>query len=107
MWIIFFLFYHKSQIAEVIEIMGCHFDLKILEKTRKLLDIEFEETDGYLLVHYQLYVYERCEKFRKYNFPISSLSTCKGVIFLKVPLPASGCWNEEMSNYPYKSSLGC
>ena len=95
----------KCQIDEVVELLGCHFDLKILGKTRKLLGVEFEEIDGCQLIRQQSYIDEICKKYSKYHFLISTLPISKGVVFLKSQCPQTNTEMYEMSKYPYRNML--
>lgn len=98
---------NKDVINKAVKALSKHFDLKILGKTRKLLGVEFEETDKGLEIHQIPYIDEVCNRFRKFNYPVSSLPISKGSIYSKIQSPQSETEITEMQNYPYRSLLGC
>lgn len=96
----------ESEIYAAIKLLNKHFDIKVLGKTKKLLGIEFEENEG-LKIHQQSYIEEVCDRFRSFNFPISSLPISKGVVYSKLNCPQTDQEVKEMSNIPYRNLLGC
>lgn len=97
----------RCNIDKVLHLLGNHFDLKILGKTRKLLGVEFVEKDGLLEIHQTSYIDEVCERFKSFYIPLSSLPISKGVVFSKVDCPASDEDISRMSKLPYRNILGC
>lgn len=98
---------NQQVIDKVLELLGNHFDLKILGKTKKLLGVEFVEKNGVLEIHQSHYIDEVCNKFKHFKIPISSLPLSKGVVFSKVDCPVSQADINYMSKLPYRSVLGC
>ena len=96
---------NRYVIHKLINKISKHFDLKTLGRTRKLLGVEFNEEGG-LCIHQQSYIDEVCNRFKKYNFPISSLPISKGSVYSKVQCPQTNIEVEEMSQFPYRSLLG-
>lgn len=97
----------KRHIDNVVNLLSKHFDLKILGRTKKLLGVEFEEEGNSVLIHQSLYIEDICNRFKKFNFPISSLPISKGMVYSKVQCPQSSAETDEMRQYPYRSVLGC
>lgn len=83
------------------------FDLKVLGKTKKLLGVEFEESNKGMLIHQIPYINEICKRFESYNFPLSSLPIVQTAIYRKTQCPQTESEREEMRQYPYRNLLGC
>lgn len=84
-----------------------NFDLKILGKTKRLLGVEFEERANTLLIHQIPYITEICDRFKDFNFPVSSLPIAKGTVYSKSQCPQSDEEQKEMKKIPYRNVLGC
>ncbi|GBM87146.1 Retrovirus-related Pol polyprotein from transposon TNT 1-94 [Araneus ventricosus] len=96
----------NDYVNKVIELLKCHFDLRILGKTQKLLGVEFQELDGNLFMHQNDYINKICELYKEFNFPASSLPIAKGTVLSKLQCPSTSVEITEMTNYPYRSLLG-
>ncbi|GBM10123.1 Retrovirus-related Pol polyprotein from transposon TNT 1-94 [Araneus ventricosus] len=96
----------NDYVNKVIELLKCHFDLRILGKTQKLLGVEFQELDGNLFMHQNDYINKICELYKEFNFPVSSLPIAKGTVLSKLQCPSTSVEITEMKNYPYRSLLG-
>jgi len=96
-----------EHINEVISLLQTNFDLKLLGKTKKLLGVNFEEINGNLVLHQEDYITTVFQKFKSYNPPIASLPVTKGTMFSKQQSPKTEAEIEEMSNFPYRSLIGC
>lgn len=96
----------QKHVDSAIKLLLSKFDLKILGKTRKLLGVEFLETEGKIFIHQQEYVNKICETYKKYKYPISSLPIAKGVIYSKTQCPQVKNEVDEMSRIPYRSLVG-
>ncbi|GBM99097.1 Retrovirus-related Pol polyprotein from transposon TNT 1-94 [Araneus ventricosus] len=96
----------NDYINKVIELLKCHFDLRIIGKTRKLLGVEFQELDGNLFMYQNDYINKICKLYKEYYFPVSSLPIAKGTVLSKLQCPTTSVENTEMKNYPYRSLLG-
>ncbi|GBM30738.1 Retrovirus-related Pol polyprotein from transposon TNT 1-94, partial [Araneus ventricosus] len=96
----------NDYVNKVIELLKCHFDLRILGKTQKLLGVEFQELDGNLFMHQNDYINKICELYKEFNFPVSSLPIAKGTVLSKLQYPSTSVEITEMKNYPYRSLLG-
>ena len=83
------------------------FDLKILGKTKRLLGVEFEESREGMLIHQIPYIKDICDRFKSYNFPISSLPISQTSIYSKTQCPQTKNEMDEMKQYPYRNVLGC
>lgn len=103
------VFFGSSEkvISQAVDLLSSHFDLKVLGKTRKLLGVEFEEKSGSVLIHQSSYIDEVVNRFKKFNFPVSSLPISKGAIYSKTQCPQTEVEIQEMASYPYRSLLGC
>lgn len=97
----------SSVCKQVISILGKHFDVKVLGNTRKLLGVEFEESDGNILIHQASYIDEVCNRYREFRFPISSLPIVKSCVYSKTDCPKTSEESEEISQLPYRNILGC
>ena len=64
---------NEKNIKEVINLLETKFDVKILEETRKLLKVKFEEEGENLYIHHLNYIVLICERYKKNNFPINIL----------------------------------
>ncbi|GFV53727.1 retrovirus-related Pol polyprotein from transposon TNT 1-94 [Trichonephila clavipes] len=83
------------------------FNLKIMGKTKRLLGVEFEETDECMLIHQIPYIDEIYKKYKHLNIPISSLPIAKGIQYSKRQCPQSNDEKIEMKEIPYRNVLGC
>lgn len=83
------------------------FDLKILGKTKRLLGVEFEESNSKFLIHQIPYIEEICKKYEYLNFPITSLPIAKGIQYSKRQCPQTSEESECMDKIPYRNVLGC
>ncbi|GFV89341.1 retrovirus-related Pol polyprotein from transposon TNT 1-94 [Trichonephila clavipes] len=83
------------------------FNLKIMGKTKRLLGVEFEETDECMLIHQIPYIDEIYKKYEHLNIPISSLPIAKGIQYSKRQCPQSNDEKIEMREIPYRNVLGC
>lgn len=97
----------KDCVHKIVTLLGEHFDLKILGRTRKLLGIEFEEEGNSVFLNQSHYIDDVCNRFKSFKFPISSLPISKGIVYSKAQCPQSNADIEEMLQYPYRSVLGC
>lgn len=96
-----------SDINEVIELLKKHFDLKILGKTKKLLGVEFNESEKGLSLHQKTYIRDVCKRYNEFNFPISSLPISKSTVYSKINCPQTDHEINEMKQIPYRNLLGC
>jgi hypothetical protein len=96
----------ETQLKRAISLLSERFDVKVLGKTRKLLGVEFEESESFR-IHQQAYISEVCDRFKVFNFPISSLPITKGTVYSKLNCPQTDQEIEEMSKIPYRNLLGC
>ena len=83
----------------------------MLEKSRKLLGVEFEEHKGgshstSVVIHQINYIEEVYVCFNKFKPPISSLPITKGTVFSKTQSPNTESEIKEMQMYPYRNLLG-
>jgi len=83
------------------------FDVKVLGKTKKLLGVEFEETDQSLFMHQRSYIQKVCNIYKEYNLPICSLPIAQGTVLSKSQCPQTEDEQKEMANLPYRNVLGC
>lgn len=96
----------QNDIDTVISLLKCHFELKLLGRTRKLLGVEFEEHDGNVFIHQHDYIKKICLIFNEYRYPISSLPIAKGIIYSKTKGPQTENEKNEMQRIPYRSLIG-
>ncbi|GBN09630.1 Retrovirus-related Pol polyprotein from transposon TNT 1-94 [Araneus ventricosus] len=96
----------SDYIDKVIELLKCHFDLRILGKTRKLLGVEFQEFDGNLFMHQNDYINKICKLYEEFNFPVSSLPIAKGTVLSKLQCSNTSVEITEMKKYLYRNFLG-
>ena len=97
----------KKNIDKAINLLGKHFDMKLLGKTNRLLGVEFIQNKNGILIHQSSYIDEVCDRFKKYKFPISSLPICKSTVYSKTQSPQSTSEIDEMLKFPYRNLLGC
>ncbi|GFX09414.1 retrovirus-related Pol polyprotein from transposon TNT 1-94 [Trichonephila clavipes] len=76
-------------------------------KTKRLLGVEFEETDECMLIHQIPYIDEIYKKYEHLNIPMSSLPIAKGIQYSKRQCPQSNDEKIEMREIPYRNVLGC
>lgn len=91
---------------KAINLLSQKFDVKVLGKTKKLLGVDFEESDGELYIHQSDYISKVCAEYEKYRFPITSLPIPVGVIYSKKQCPKRECEVQEMSRIPYRNLIG-
>ncbi|GFU79297.1 retrovirus-related Pol polyprotein from transposon TNT 1-94 [Trichonephila clavipes] len=87
----------------VFQLLQKNFDLKIMGKTKKLLEIEFEEIGNSLFIHQRSYIRRLCEIYEKYKYPVSSLPISKGQVLSKLDSPKT---SEEVLTIPYRNLIG-
>ncbi|GFX90384.1 retrovirus-related Pol polyprotein from transposon TNT 1-94 [Trichonephila clavipes] len=87
----------------VLQLLQKNFDLKIMGKTKKLLEIEFEEIGNSLFIHQRSYIRRLCEIYEKYKYPVSSLPISKGQVLSKLDSPKT---SEEILTVPYRNLIG-
>lgn len=102
--IIFGLEHRHTQ--EAINLLSQKFDIKVLGRTRKLLGVDFEESNGELYIHQSDYISKICAEYEKYKFPITSLPIPVGIIYSKNQCPKRECEVQEMSEIPYRNLIG-
>ncbi|GFU03051.1 retrovirus-related Pol polyprotein from transposon TNT 1-94 [Trichonephila clavipes] len=94
----------KKDLDNGITLLQGHFDLKILGKTKKLLDIE--EKNEKLYIHQCSYIEKLCRQYERFKFPVSSLPIPKGLALSKLDCPSTPAEINEMSKYPYRNLIG-
>ncbi|GFW15439.1 retrovirus-related Pol polyprotein from transposon TNT 1-94 [Trichonephila clavipes] len=89
----------------VLQLLQKNFDLyiKIMDKTKKLLGIEFQEIGNSLFIHQRSYIRRLCEIYEKYKYPVSSLPISKGQVLSKLDSPKT---SEEILTVPYRNLIG-
>lgn len=83
------------------------FNLKVLGKTKKLLGVKFEETNGKLHIHQSTYNDKICSLYSKYNFSTCSVPMLKSLVLSKMYYPTNHYETDELSKNPYKNLVGC
>lgn len=91
---------------KALKLLQDKFDLKLLGKTKKLLGVEFVESQNQIAIHQRDYINELCEQYDKFNFPISSLPIAKGVVYSKTQCPVEEKDKKEMERIPYRNLIG-
>lgn len=97
----------ESCVLKAINILETRFDLKILGRTKTLLGVQFSETNGMVCIDQTQYIEEIYQRFSKFNPPITSLPIAKGTVYSKSQRPSTESEIKEMSQYPYRSLIGC
>lgn len=97
----------QTQANNALKKLNEKFDLKVLGRTKKLLGVEFEETNNFLLLHQHQYIQEVFTRFEKFHYPISSLPISKGSVYSKKDCPVNYKEVTEMKSIPYRSLVGC
>ncbi|GBL80334.1 Retrovirus-related Pol polyprotein from transposon TNT 1-94 [Araneus ventricosus] len=90
-------------IKDVIKCLNTHFDLKVLGKTRKLLGVEFQEMGNELFIPQSEYIYKVCEKYQRFNYPVTSLPIAVGIVLSTTQCPSTEVEISEMSKFPYRN----
>lgn len=96
-----------AHLNKIVKLLCKKFDIKLLGKTKKLLGVEFEETNGTISLHQSSYIEEILDKFKDFYPSITSLPIAKGSIYSKTQCPQTQHESDEMLNLPYRNLLGC
>ncbi|GFS81524.1 THO complex subunit 5 B [Trichonephila clavipes] len=86
----------ERDIEDVLTKLKGKFNLKIMRKTKRLLEVEFEKKDDCILIYLIPYIDEIYKKYEHLNIPISSLPIGKGTQYSKRQCPQSSDEKIEM-----------
>ena len=91
----------------IFDMLNKHLDLKILEKTLKLLGVSFEYSNNSILIHQNLYINELYDRFSSFHIPSSLIPIVKDSKYSKLDCPSDHKSEIGMSKIPYRNFLGC
>lgn len=94
---------NEQSISQVIKKLNKKFDLKILDETKHLLKVQFEEINGNLTIYQTNYINKIQKNFEKFRPAITSLSISKSIILLKLQCRYTKNEIVKMEKLPYRS----
>lgn len=96
----------QEVVNKVVQLLRSEFEIVILGRTKRLLGVEFIETNTSLAIHQKMYIEKLAKEYHKFNIPITSLPIAKGTILSKNQSPTTEDEKNEVMRLPYRSLIG-